>query len=511
MSSTHRLLKRQMSRYLDDIDIDLEECSAFLEAINRAYFQADEDRAILERALEISSQELLQVNSEMRAVFQAFPDLFFRLDPDGRILDYLAGNKEDLIMPPESFLRKKIQDIPVEDIGNSFSDAIKRVLKSKTVECLEYKLSFDGSEKVFEARLVSLMGNQVVAIIRNITDRKNQELELEQYREHLEKLVEKRTGELKEEIVERKKAEEDLHKYKDHLEDLVEERTADLKKANEQLQTEIAERMRIEEELTQKNRMLEEKTGELKDANTEIRRFAYIVSHDLRGPLVNLKGFSGELGYAVDSLQAIARETMHNMDEKNRKKLLKALDEDIPEAIEFINTSTTRMDKLINAILKLSRMGRRELNFEPVDMNKLVQEILDSLKHQIDTTRTTVNIEDLGTIMVDRTSMEQIMSNLLENAVKYLDKNRPGKLDIGRKNEGEFAVFSVKDNGQGIPKHEKDKVFELFGRAGKQDVPGEGMGLTYARTLVKRLGGKIWFDTTHGEGTVFSFSIRNEA
>ena len=295
--------------------------------------------------------------------------------------------------------------------------------------------------------------------------------------------------------------------YHEHLEDIVEQRTASLRNANAQLQMEINERMRIEEKLLEMNKKLQEKTEELEVANEEIKRFAYIVSHDLRAPLVNIKGFSSELQYALETILTLSEEIFPLITEKNLGEFKTAILEDIPEALEFIQSSTARMDKLINAILKLSRLGRRELYFETVDMNELIEELLNSVKHQVDVTNTEITIEKLPIIKADRTSMEQVMSNLLVNALKYLNEGVPGKILIKYESNHKHNIFHFQDNGRGIADHETKKIFELFGRAGKQDIPGEGMGLTYAKALVRRHGGKIWCNSRPGEGSIFSFSI----
>jgi len=165
------------------------------------------------------------------------------------------------------------------------------------------------------------------------------------------------------------------------------------------------------------------------------------------------------------------------------------------------------MDTLITAILNLSRLGRRELKTEPVDMGAVVRSILDSLAHQIETNRTEVAIRDLPVITADRIAMEQIMGNLLDNSLKYLEPGRPGRLEIWADVGGEECVFHVKDNGRGIREEEIPRVFELFRRAGRQDVPGEGMGLAFVKTLVRRLGGRIWCESEPGVGSTFSFTL----
>jgi signal transduction histidine kinase len=103
--------------------------------------------------------------------------------------------------------------------------------------------------------------------------------------------------------------------------------------------------------------------------------------------------------------------------------------------------------------------------------------------------------------------MEQIMGNILGNAVKYLDSSRPGQIEVTAKADNGETVFSIRDTGRGIAQEDMGKVFAPFRRAGKQDTPGEGMGLAYVQTLVRRHGGRIWCESELGKGTTFTFSI----
>jgi signal transduction histidine kinase len=167
------------------------------------------------------------------------------------------------------------------------------------------------------------------------------------------------------------------------------------------------------------------------------------------------------------------------------------------------------MNDLINAILKLSRLGRRELNFEAIDMRALIQTNLESLAHQLEQRQVTVEIGALPELVADRTSMEQIMGNILTNAVNYLVSGRPAKIEVWAEVQPKETRFYVRDNGRGITREDMGKVFELFRRAGKQDVPGEGMGLAYVRTLVRRHGGQIWCESEPNVGTTFTFTISN--
>jgi PAS domain S-box-containing protein len=245
----------------------------------------------------------------------------------------------------------------------------------------------------------------------------------------------------------------------------------------------------------------------LKESNEEIRSFAYIVSHDLRAPLVNLKGFSGELSYALRELAPVFAGGVAPLAEKERQKMEDLYQKDVPEALEFIDSSVNRMERLINAILKLSRLGRQDMKPERVVMEQVVASITKSLRHQIEQRRTTLTIGTLPDIVADRTVMEQIMGNLLDNAVKYLEPDRPGRIEINAETSSDSITFHVRDNGRGIAEEEMGKVFEIFRRAGRQDMPGEGMGLAYVKTLVRRQGGSIQCASQLGEGTTFSFTI----
>jgi signal transduction histidine kinase len=112
--------------------------------------------------------------------------------------------------------------------------------------------------------------------------------------------------------------------------------------------------------------------------------------------------------------------------------------------------------------------------------------------------------------MIDKTAAEQIFGNLLDNALKYLEPSRPGKMQITAEQNAGETVFTIRDNGRGIAKEDMQKVFELFRRVGRQDVPGEGMGLTYVNTLVRRLGGRLWCESEPGVGSAFKFTIPNK-
>jgi signal transduction histidine kinase len=262
----------------------------------------------------------------------------------------------------------------------------------------------------------------------------------------------------------------------------------------------ITDRKRAEEKL-------QRIAADLKESNDDIRSFAYIVSHDLRAPLVNLKGFSGELELALRELTPLFERGLSALEGEERSRMEEMFSREVPEALDFIGSSVDRMERLINGILKLSRLGIHPLKQEPVDMKSLANTILKSLTHQLEKRHADVIVGDLPVVMGDRTAMEQIFGNLLDNAVKYLATDRPGRIDIDAETTPEMTVFHLRDNGRGIAEADLERIFEIFRRAGRQELPGEGVGLAYVKTLVRRHGGKIWCVSRPGEGSTFSFSI----
>ncbi len=252
---------------------------------------------------------------------------------------------------------------------------------------------------------------------------------------------------------------------------------------------------------------VQERTAELKAINEELQSFTYIVSHDLRAPLVNLKGFASELRGAMLEAQSVLEPLLPGLAEPTRRVVADTFDKEAPEAFGFIDAAVTRMENLIAALLKLSRLGRREFNFELLDMNGLVQDVLDSLAHQIEQKQVGVYVGPLPWIVADRVSVEQIIGNLLSNAVLYLDPTRRGLIQINGEDTPTDTVFHVEDNGRGIAETDLPKVFEPFRRIGKPEVPGEGMGLAFVQTLVRRHGGRIVCKSELGAGTTFSFTI----
>ena len=275
---------------------------------------------------------------------------------------------------------------------------------------------------------------------------------------------------------------------------------AALQAANQQLENEIVERRRSEEAVRASEERFRLLVEELKD-------FSNAVSHDLRAPLINLKGFSREIETALDVIRPVITEALAATDVNNKKEVTAAFYEDLPEAIDFIDAAISKMERLLNAILKLSRLERRDLLFERLDINAIVRDTLKSLGHQIKTHGVSLSVVDLPETTADRVSMEQIFTNLIGNAINYLDPGRAGVIEIGGEARPDENVFFVRDNGRGIRKSNIEKVFNIFERLGTDSVAGQGMGLAFVRALVRRHGGDVICESEYGIGSTFTFSI----
>jgi PAS domain S-box-containing protein len=298
-------------------------------------------------------------------------------------------------------------------------------------------------------------------------------------------------------VTDKKHAEDALLKLTEHLEQRVVERTTELQQARNALQS--------------INRNLEgivaARMADLQAANEEIQRFAYIISHDLRSPLVNVMGFTSELDAIRETFETFVARIAERVPHAVTADIRTALEEDLPEAISFIRSSTERMDRLIKAILRLSREGRRVLSPEAVKMREMLTGYGDVIAHQLDECGAELSIGEIPDLTSDRLALEQIFGNLIENALKYLDPARPGRIEIRGWDDGPRVRIAVKDNGRGIESRDFERIFDLFRRAGAQDRPGEGIGLAHVRALVRRLGGSISVDSAVGVGSTFVVTL----
>jgi len=270
-----------------------------------------------------------------------------------------------------------------------------------------------------------------------------------------------------------------------------------LDKKVQELENEIVKRKKMEEELERLN-------VELTHKNKELKQVLYVTSHDLRTPLVNIEGYSKELEYSLkDLLSAVQSE---DVPAHIKETIAPIVDKDIPEAVKYINASISKMNSMLSGLLKLSRMGQVVLKIQQIDMNKLMSDILCVVEYQIKNMGVTLDVTDLPPCRGDESQINQVFSNLISNALKFLDPARPGVIRISGRRENGHSVYCVEDNGIGIAPEYQEKIFEMFHRL-DTTVDGEGLGLIIARNIVERHHGKIWIESEPGRGCEFYVSI----
>jgi len=287
----------------------------------------------------------------------------------------------------------------------------------------------------------------------------------------------------------------------------------------------ITERVRFEETLRALNQELEARvrarTRELEATNRQLAQkneenetFVFSVSHDLRSPLVNLEGFSRELVLSCQDLEQLFHDPA--IPEAIRKRGLQILQSDIQESIGYIQTGVDRLTGIIDALLRLSRLGRVSYDFQKVDMSAVVGKVVQSLRVSAERSGAKIVLRELPPAWADPVAIEQIFGNLLSNALHYLQPGRPGEIEVGVVETGAepssgMQTYFVRDNGVGIPAAYAPQVFQVFRRLTPALAPGEGMGLVTVRRILDRLGGKIWFESVEGVGTTFYVSLPGQS
>lgn len=231
--------------------------------------------------------------------------------------------------------------------------------------------------------------------------------------------------------------------------------------------------------------MVAERTAQLGEANRELEAFSYSVSHDLRSPLRFILGYT----------QILQEDYADKLDEEGRKN------------IAAVQKSATKMNQLIDDLLRFSRVLYQGLSLSDVDLNAMVSEIVSGLRES-GYENTVVNVQPLPSVSADRGLIQQVWSNLISNAMKYSSRTDNPRVDITCEETDKEYIFCVKDNGAGFDMKYAEKLFGVFQRLHTdREFPGTGIGLALVRRIITRHGGRIWAEGKLKEGAKFYFTI----
>ncbi len=251
----------------------------------------------------------------------------------------------------------------------------------------------------------------------------------------------------------------------------------------------------ISEQFNQMSEQISIRQKALQTKNKELEDLLYISSHDLRTPLINIEGFSRELEDLVDYLKSQVPEG---------SSCTKTILQDMPESLMYIRNSTQRMDQLIKGLLRIGRLNRNDLTQKNVNMVSLLEKIRFNMEYQIRQSEASLLVESIPNILGDASELQQIFTNLIENALKYAKPNMPPIVQIRSHIEGNMVEIQVQDNGIGLNAISQKRIFDIFYRVGElTQVTGEGLGLTIVQKLVERHQGTIRVESTPGVGSTF--------
>jgi signal transduction histidine kinase len=360
----------------------------------------------------------LDLSEETRqAILNAIPDLVFKVRKDGRIMDYYLNRSQSGPIPWEELKARTIGEFMSAEETAQILHSIDKCIKGGGVEYHEFQTFNLETEYWFELRFSKLSEQEVIVIVRDITDQKKTALSLD-------------------------------------------EKLAEISLKNVELERYIT-------------------------SNSELEKFAYITSHDLKEPVRSIIGFAQLL----------------------QKKGIDQLDAEHQEYLGNIISGARRMSSLINGLLDYSRINSQGKAFEEMEVEEVLSKVKMDLLQITEETKALIIHEELPRLYGDRLQIRQLFQNIITNSIKFRSAEPP-KIHITCTPEGGFWLFKVQDNGIGFDMKYKDKLFALFSRLHTSDqYPGTGIGLALCKKIVDRHNGRIWLESSPGNGTSVLFTI----
>jgi PAS domain S-box-containing protein len=513
-----------LRRSHQDLEDRVEERTAELAETNMAL---EEEIGERERA----EEELRQKTSELEGIFRALPDIYFRLDSEGMVLDFAAGQNSALIVPQQDFMGRSIVDVLPERVSARVLAGMRQASLTGSLVFVEFNLPYPEGDRDFEARLVPFLDGQIITVVRDITDRKDAERALQRSEVHFRRLIENSSdiativdlnginryqspsikhilGYDPDEIVGTSALDrihpDDVPASREVLRWMAEHpgvtRGAEFRYRHQDGGWRVLEsrgrtllpdsaaagiviNSRDVTERKEAEVVLERARQGAEQANRAKSEFLSRMSHELRTPMNSILGFAQLLG---------------------RKELAP----DQRKSVDHIVKAGQHLLNLINEILDISRIeaNRHQLSLEPVRLSNVVCEGL-TLIQPLGAQRS-IRIDDCGLdpdlyVRADRQRLSQVLLNLLSNAVKY---NRDGgEVSLVCEATEDRVRLGVKDTGPGIPAGKMDQLFVPFERLGAEHtgVEGTGLGLALSKRLVEAMGGTLTAESEPGEGSLF--------
>lgn len=424
--------------------------------------------------MQLSKIEALELTFQFEAIFEAFPDILFKLSRDGEILSCKAGKPSLQYLDPENYVGQHIKEILPSLNVDVFSEAVSRLNNLGDIACFEFP--FRKGEKIywFEARLVPYYKNQILAILRDVTEKKHMESKLQK-----EKTESREAKEMIKSLTEAISGESHETENLPADVEILHAKIAEYHKLTDKLNYEINLRRGMESTLKMH-------LEELQKRNKELEHFRYLASNDFQEPLRHITSFAKILS------------------DKYKSKL----DEEAFEMLDFMVDGGEQMQQIVYNLSDYTQIGLSTLKFEQVHVEDKVILAKKRLAKKIEQYNATIFFDELPVIHGNHENIIILFEHLIDNAIKFSKENVAPEILIGVEEYPTHFEFYVKDNGIGFNMDFHDRIFMLFQRLhNRSQYTGAGIGLAFCKKIVEQHGGEIWAESELEQGSTFYFTL----